>query len=130
MTRLNAKQAKELGIDPDLSKIRRQKQQQGITVFQKLLTEAEVLRQVKDYLKAHGWYVFRVHQSALSHKGLSDLVAVRDGRVLFIECKSQHKRAKQSDEQAEFQREIEAHGGTYILARCIEDVKESIQDAG
>lgn len=127
MTRLSVRQAKELGIDLNSGKIH--KQRPGIGNHRLKLKEAQVLKEVRGYLEALGWFVFRVHQSLGSHKGISDLIAVKGGRVLFIECKSQHERARQSDEQIEFQRQIEAHGGTYILARCMEDVERVIKDA-
>ncbi|MGB9903068.1 MAG: hypothetical protein ACPLQO_00180 [Desulfotomaculales bacterium] len=125
---MSMKQAKELGIDLNSGKM--QKQRPGIENRRLKLKEAQVLREVRGYLEALGWFVFRVHQSLGSHKGISDLIAVKNGRVLFVECKSQHERARQSDEQAEFQRQIEAHGGTYILARRMEDVERVIRDAG
>jgi hypothetical protein len=49
-------------------------------------------------------------------------VAIKKGIVYHIEIKT--PRGKQSDKQIEFQRQIEAAGGRYVLARCVEDVME------
>lgn len=129
MTRLSTKQARELGIDIELGKIRKKKKDQDCRHFQQIPTEREVLRDVRDYLQKLGWFVFRIHQSFGSHKGISDLIAVKNGQVLFIECKSQRKNAKQSKEQKEFQRQIEEHGGVYKVIRGIEDLEEVVHSA-
>jgi len=131
VTRLSAKQAKQLGIDLELGKIRKQKKDQGVWVFaQKQMNEAEVLAQVKAYLAYHGWLVMRIHQSLGSHRGLPDLICLKDGRTIYVECKSQHPRAKLSGPQEIMRREIEAHGGIYVVARCVEDVERVIKNAG
>jgi VRR-NUC domain. len=130
MTRLNAKQAKELGIDLELGKICKKKKDQGIYVFQKQLTEAEVLDQVKKYLQATGWLVMRIHQSLGSHRGLPDLICLKDGKTIYVETKSQHPRAKLSRPQEIMRQEIEQHGGLYVVAQCVEDVEEAIKSVG
>lgn len=131
MTRLSAKQARELGIDLELGKIRKQKKDQGIRVFaQKQLNEAEVLTQVRAYLQATGWLVMRIHQSLGSKPGLPDLICLKDGKTIYVETKSQHPRAKLSGPQEIMRREIEAHGGVYVVARCVEDVERVINSAG
>ena len=50
------------------------------------------------------------------------MVAVKAGRVIHIELKT--KRGKQSDNQIQFQADIEAAGGEYRVVRCIEDVSD------
>lgn len=85
--------------------------------------ESSVLQAVKQYLQqVKGYYVIRIQQSLGSHRGLTDLIAIKDGKVLFIEVKSNSSRSKQSPHQVEFQREIEAHGGTYMLVRSVEEI--------
>ncbi len=82
--------------------------------------EKVVLDQVRQYLRALGWYVVRIQQGMGAHKGVSDLICVRDGHVVFVECKT--AKGKQSEHQKTFQREIEQRGGEYRIARCLEDV--------
>ncbi len=129
MTRLNVKEAKKLGVNLELGEIRRQKQEQGVSVFaQKKMSEAEVLIQVRAYLEATGWLVMRIHQSLGSKPGLPDLICLKDGKTIYIECKSQRSRAKLSGAQEIMRQEIQAHGGVYIVAKEIEDIEAVINE--
>lgn len=83
--------------------------------------ETDVQNAIRDWLRYHGWFVIRHQQGLGCHKGLSDLTAIKHGRTVYIEVKTQ--KGTQSADQSTFQEEIEGHGGTYILARGIEDVE-------
>ena len=85
------------------------------------LKESDVLKQVRELLRWRDWYVIRNHQSMGSHRGLSDLTAIRSGRVLWIEIKKPG--GKLSDHQERFKTEIEGHGGTYLVVTKIEDLE-------
>ncbi len=85
------------------------------------LKESEIRQQVKEFLQWRGWFVFYNLQGLGCYPGLSDLVAVKHGKVVFIELKT--KRGKQSNDQKAFQHNLELAGGTYIVARGIEDVE-------
>jgi len=82
--------------------------------------EKDILKQVRDYLRWKGWYVYRNHQSLGSHKGLSDLTAIHNGVTMWLEIKKSD--GKQSNHQKEFQREIEEHWGIYKVITKIEDL--------
>lgn len=56
--------------------------------------------------------------------GVSDLICIHNGKVLFIECKDD--KGRQSDKQKEFQKLIEAQGFSYYLVRSLEDFKKII----
>lgn len=84
------------------------------------LTETEIQNQIREHLRWAGWFVIRHQQGLGCHKGLSDLTAIRDGRTVYIEVKRPN--GVLSEYQEEFQRQIEAHGGTYIVARSVDDV--------
>jgi len=84
--------------------------------------EGVIQNRIRDFLRYNGWYVIRHQQSLGSLKGLSDLSAIKNGVTIYVEVKT--PRGHQSEYQKEFQEEIEAHGGIYILARSIEDVKK------
>ena len=86
------------------------------------ISEKEIQNNIRDYLQLNGWYVIRHQQSMGSLKGLSDLSAIKDGKTIYIEVKTE--RGIQSEYQKEFQYNIELHGGTYILARSINDIKK------
>lgn len=54
---------------------------------------------------------------------ISGLIAPT-GRALFIEVKSD--RGRQSPQQVTFQRFVEKHGGLYVLARSLSDVRGAL----
>jgi len=81
--------------------------------------ESLVLKSVRAYLRQFGWYVVRIQQGMGCHKGVADLVATREGRTVWVEVKT--PTGRQSDAQREFEREIKAHGGEYVVVRCVED---------
>lgn len=83
--------------------------------------EGAVLRQVRDFLRLHGWKVVRIHQSLGSEKGIPDLVAIREGRHVWVEIKAPKGRV--SEAQAGWLQDLEDHGGSYIVARSVEDVE-------
>ena len=82
--------------------------------------ESLILRQVREYLQLKGWDVTRHQQGPLCRRGFPDLTAIRDGRTIYIECKTATGRL--SAHQEAFRDAIEAHGAEYIVARCLEDV--------
>ena len=86
------------------------------------MKESEIRAQVRDLLRWKGWFVYYLLQGLGCYPGLSDMVAVKVGRVIHIELKT--KRGKQSDNQIQFQADIEAAGGEYRVVRCIEDVSD------
>ena len=88
----------------------------------KTQNETYIRRAITDALRRSGWAVFYIFQGLGSYKGISDLIAIRDGRTVFIEVKTQTGR--QSDYQKEFQKVCEAHGCRYILARSVNDIAE------
>jgi len=83
--------------------------------------ERDIRKQIQDYLRWTGWFVYYNLAGLGSYPGLSDLVAVKDGRVVHIEVKT--PKGVQSDKQKKFQRKLEAAGGEYILARSVADVE-------
>ncbi len=84
------------------------------------ITETDIRRQVRDYLRIKGWFVFYVLQGLGAYRGIPDLIAVKNGRALFIELKT--ARGRQSDHQKKFQVDLEAAGGEYILCRGADDL--------
>ncbi len=86
------------------------------------ISESDIRRQVRDYLRIRGWFVFHVLQGLGCYLGVTDLVAVKDGRVLFVELKT--ARGRQSQHQKKFQADLEAAGGEYILCRGVDDLQE------
>lgn len=79
------------------------------------LTEADIRRQVQDYLRIKGWFVVYVLQGLGAYRGISDLIAVKDGRTVFVELKT--AAGRQSEHQRRFEADLEAAGGEYVLCR-------------
>lgn len=88
---------------------------------QKQNPETIIQNQIRNLLRMDGWFVIRHQQGMGCHKGLSDLTAIKDGHTIYIEVKTKY--GKQSEWQQQFQKDVENHGGTYVLARCIEDIE-------
>ena len=114
------------------------------------LTEAQIQRQILDWLAAKGILAFRMQSGATisSYKGkqrlvrygvpgMGDIVAFPKSKVpgagswpyvpapVWIEVKA--SKGKQSELQASFQKQVEGHGHTYLLARSLEDVQEALR---
>lgn len=84
--------------------------------------EGSVKTQIKGYMKLKGWFIFPILQGLGSYPGISDFIAVKFGRTLYIEAKGLE--GSQRPNQKDFQADIEAHGGIYYLVECLEDVIE------
>lgn len=87
----------------------------------KLTPETLLKRDVRRYLTMTGYFCFNILQGLGAHKGISDIIAVRNGQVLFIEVKA--PRGVQSPYQIEFERRIKEAGSNYLL---IKDINELI----
>lgn len=85
------------------------------------LSETDIRKQIQDYLRWQGWFVYYNLQGLGSYPGLSDLVAVKNGRVVHIEIKK--STGRQSDKQKKFQKDLERAGGEYLIARKTEDLE-------
>jgi len=90
------------------------------------LSESEIKSQCKEYLQWTGWFTFPILQGLGSYRGICDSIAVKDGRVLFIEYKTE--RGKQSPYQVEFQKQIESHGGIYWLIHSLDELIEKLKE--
>ena len=88
--------------------------------------EGQIQKAIKKLLKQLGFAVWSTSQGRASAvtPGVPDLFVAGMGHNAWIEVKAGYN--KQSPEQVEFQREIESHGGTYILAYSEQDVLDWI----
>jgi Holliday junction resolvase len=93
--------------------------------------EGKVLDKVKQELKERGWYVIRINQfnkrGYTVHKGISDIIAVGNGRTLFLEIKTPEN--SQSDDQLAFEYEVKERGGEYYVVRSVEELTRIIEEA-
>lgn len=81
----------------------------------------------KPHLKLHfyrnntgGFKDARGHFYRFGALGSPDIVVIKDGRYIGIECKASN--GKQSEHQFKFQQDLEDAGGLYILAHTLDDV--------
>jgi len=98
--------------------------------------ESDIRKQLQDYLRWKGWHVHYNLQGLGSYPGVSDLTAIKPrdkfgqkcpvcsigARVVWLEVKT--PTGKQREDQKKFQAKVEAAGGEYVLACCIEDLQE------
>ena len=84
------------------------------------ITENDVKRQVKQLLSLKGYFHFHILQGLGAYRGIPDIIAIKNNRVLFLEIK--RPGGKQSDYQKQFQADIESKGGEYFLVDCYEDL--------
>ena len=90
--------------------------------------ENQVKSAVRQGLNTMGWWNWHNIQSLGSVRGLADRTAIKNGVVLWIECKAPGK--KLSPKQDEFMKKIIKAGGHYIVARSFKDVRDYINDHG
>ena len=87
------------------------------------MTEAQLERQVLDYLRARGLKAWPTHD-ARHHPcavGVPDVMVVKDVTLYAIECKAW--KASPTMEQQTFIAELRAAGATCIIARELADVE-------
>lgn len=109
-------------------------------------SEAQIERSICDYLRIKGYFFwkqttsgffsgkvingstmigsFRKHSSPYVKRGVPDIMIVVNGRLIGLEVKSETGR--QSQDQIDFQKDLERAGARYFLVRSIEDVEEAL----
>lgn len=92
----------------------------------RLTPESTLKAAVKEYLNITGWFCFPILQGLGAYKGISDLIALKEGKVLFIELKS--PKGKLSPYQEAFKQAVESYGGAYIVVRSVDDLMELSQE--
>jgi hypothetical protein len=90
--------------------------------------ESDIQAAIKEYLQWTGWFCVKIHQSLGSYRGIADLYALKDGVHLWIEVKTPKGRLSKYQEQ--FRDDVLAHGGTYIVARSVDDVERVLRALG
>jgi len=89
--------------------------------FKFKISENDIKLQVKQYLLLKGYFHFPILQGLGAYKGIPDIIAIKNNRVLFLEIKKPLG-GKQSDYQKQFQADIEGQGGEYYIIKCLEDL--------
>ena len=82
--------------------------------------ETAILRAVAGYLRVRGYFVVRIQQGLGCHKGIADLVVMKDGRTIWVEVKT--PKGRLSAWQDGFRQAVVNSGCEYIVARSLDDV--------
>lgn len=82
--------------------------------------EADITRQIRDYLRLRGIFHWKVMQGLGCERGVADIVGIYQGWPLAIEVKT--RTGKLSDYQAEWLSRFSDAGGITVVARCVDDV--------
>ncbi len=95
--------------------------------------ESDIQRTILDWLAAKRIFHYRQNSGAVKTEdrffrfgtvGAPDIVAVIAGQYIGIEVKA--PRGSQSPGQREFEGRLRMAGGTYVLARSLEDVEKAL----
>jgi hypothetical protein len=97
-------------------------------------SEFTIQVEIVDYCRKNNIICFSVPNEATRNNskyiksgvlaGVSDLICINDGKVLFIELKDY--KGKQSDKQKEFEKSIISQGLNYFLVRTIDEFKKIV----
>lgn len=87
-----------------------------------------VKQEIKDWLTVTGWFHFPITQGLGAYKGVCDRIAIRNGIVLFIECKAE--KGVLTRHQREFRDRVQEAGGFYVVARSYHDIEEYLKCMG
>ena len=92
------------------------------------MTEAEVTKEIRQWLDAMGIWHFKHFSSGRGHgrskRGLPDIHGIYKGMPLYIEVKG--SQGNLTTDQAKVGNEILDAGGIFIVARSVEDVKRGL----
>jgi hypothetical protein len=105
--------------------------QKDFAEYQAQATELDMQKTIEELLRVTGWVVIRMSQSRAVYGGLiglPDVMAVRRGVTLFVECK-RNKASKLRDSQKHFSKTIREHLSPtllYVVAYSVEDVEKVI----
>ena len=80
--------------------------------------ESKIQSRIIGYLRANGYFVTKL--SVTSTTGIPDVLAIKDGKALFVEVK--RKGNKPSELQLYRIKELQSYGAECIVAYSIEDL--------
>lgn len=98
--------------------------------------ERDILRYLNDGGRCYAWKVHSVgmfdsssgnyrKSSPFAINGISDVIAIRAGQVLFLEIKTPS--GKQSVDQIKFMTAVRSKGGVYEVLTSVDDAEELIE---
>jgi len=87
--------------------------------------EKKIQSEIVRWLKDHGYSVDVITKGLYGNNGISDIIAVKQGKVAFIEVKRPGKKPTKLQEL--YLKEKQRHGAISFIAYCIDDVKRRLQ---
>lgn len=96
------------------------------------MKENDVVSSICEYLEIKRYFFWRQNTTPVfsqghfrrmpkhSKKGVPDIILIRSGLFIGLECKTDIGR--QSPEQKQFESDCVKHGGKYLVVRSIDDV--------
>ena len=82
------------------------------------MMESQIQAKITEKLKKHGWFVTKLIQT--STNGIPDLMAIRNGHVIFLEVKQPGNNATPLQEYVI--KGLNDHGVFARVVTCIEDI--------
>lgn len=89
--------------------------------------EAKIGKKIREFLESEGAFVFKVHGGPQMMAGLPDLIVCFRGSFIGIEVKQPGQ--KPTARQEFVHRMIKRAGGEVIVATCVEDVHNVLDNA-
>jgi hypothetical protein len=90
--------------------------------------ETLIRNAIEETLRMNGYDVTYHQQGMRSRKGYPDDTAIKNGVTYYIEVKTPDRNSYLKPHQKKVKAAIEAHGGIFIVARCIDDIKFLLAD--
>lgn len=90
------------------------------------ITEADITKQIRDYLKVRNVFHWKVMQGLGATPGIADILGIYQGRPLAIEVKT--AKGKLSEYQISFIQNFKSEGGIAFVARSVDDVVNNLSD--
>ena len=84
----------------------------------KITKESTIQNAIQKHLKKNGWFTVKIIMA--SKNGIPDVVAIKDGRVIFLEIKNEIGRL--SEIQKYRIEELKSYGSEVYVVRGIDDL--------
>ena len=92
------------------------------------MNETALTKKIQAYLKQQGCWVTKLHGGPTQQAGLPDLLAVKQGRAVFFEIKTETGRLSQLQEHTLGR--LRSAGAVAEMVRSIEDVEYVLRSEG
>jgi len=88
------------------------------------MKETAITRKIRDRLKSLGFHTIKIHGGPMQQAGLPDVLAIRDGRALWLEIKQPGLHA--TELQLYRLKQMRDHGCTAVVAHDVEEAEAAV----